>query len=475
MSPRPKKSNMESSIYLGKDGWWHGRVTMGVKDDGSPDRRHRRARTETEVKRKVRELEDLRDKGRAPKAGRKPTVEQWMTTYLTDIASLKLKPRSLDDYWSKTRNDIIPGIGKHRLDKLQPEHLERMYRVMLDEGHAPSHVLKVHRILSRALKIAHRRRLIVENVATLVDPPTVDETEANPFTTEQAKAFLEAAAKRPTFMRWCVGVGMGFRQGETLGLRWPYVDFDNELFRPEWQLQRLTWRHGCKDPHGCGAKFHRFEPCPPGCAIHKGYKRGCPKPCLKDCVSHARACPDRKNGGLVFTRPKTKKSRNAVPIPPPFIPYLREHKTQQETARDAAGDTWQEHHLVFTRPDGRPLDPRQDWEEFKELLAEAGIDDRRLYDGSRHTAGTILNELGVDMPTIMEILRHTQISQTRRYVQGRSHLSKDAMRRMGDTFMPRPAPAPEPQPEPRPEPSVETRIETRDSRTARAQRRRRIR
>jgi hypothetical protein len=36
------------------------------------------------------------------------------------------------------------------------------------------------------------------------------------------------------------GVGMGFRQGETLGLRWPYVDFGNELFRPEWQLQRLT-------------------------------------------------------------------------------------------------------------------------------------------------------------------------------------------------------------------------------------------
>lgn len=37
-------------------------------------------------------------------------------------------------------------------------------------------------------------------------------------------------AKRPTFMRWIVGVGMGFRQGETLGLRWPYVDLAAELF-----------------------------------------------------------------------------------------------------------------------------------------------------------------------------------------------------------------------------------------------------
>src|SRR3954465_4330435 len=40
-----------------------------------------------------------------------------------------------------------------------------------------------------------------------------------------------------------------------------------------------------------------------------------------------------------------------------------------------------EHNLVFTRSDGRPLVPPQDWGEFKELLEETGIDDRRLYDG----------------------------------------------------------------------------------------------
>lgn len=66
------------------------------------------------------------------------------------------------------------------------------------------------------------------------------------------------------------------------------------------------------------------------------------------------------------------------------------------------------------------------------------------------------------MPTIMEILRHTQISQTRRYVKGRSSLSKDAMRRIGDVFMPEP------------EPTTETRTETLDSKTARARRRRRV-
>lgn len=152
-----------------------------------------------------------------------------------------------------------------------------------------------------------------------------------------------------------------------------------------------------------------------------------------------------------------------MPIPPPFIPYLREHKVQQDAAKAAAGDAWQGLDAVFTRPDGRPLDPCQDYEEFKEILVEAGIDDRRLYDGSRHTAGTILNELGVDIVTIMEILRHTQISQTRRYVKGRSHLSKAAMNQMGNTFMPQ-AVAP-----------TETRTETADTKAARSRQRRRVR
>ena len=52
-----RKPNGRSSIYLGGDGKWHGWVTMGVRADGRPDRRHRTGATETEVTRKVRELE----------------------------------------------------------------------------------------------------------------------------------------------------------------------------------------------------------------------------------------------------------------------------------------------------------------------------------------------------------------------------------------------------------------------------------
>jgi hypothetical protein len=121
-------------------------------------------------------------------------------------------------------------------------------------------------------------------------------------------------------------------------------------------------------------------------------------------------------------------------------PFLQGHKAQQEAARQAAGELWQEYDVVFARPTaGR-------WTTRGSRNFQGGRD-RRPPSVRRqpHTAGTILNELGVDMPTILEILRHTQISQTQRYVKGRSHLSKDAMRCMGEFFVPSQSSPPTPE------------------------------
>ena len=52
-----RKPNGASSIYRGSDGKWHGRVTVGVKDDGTLDRRHVKRKTQAEVIRAVRGLE----------------------------------------------------------------------------------------------------------------------------------------------------------------------------------------------------------------------------------------------------------------------------------------------------------------------------------------------------------------------------------------------------------------------------------
>jgi hypothetical protein len=169
-----RKPNRRSSIYLGADGWWHGWVTVGTRDDSSPDRRHRKGRTEAEVTRKVQELERQRDTGRLPKAGANLTLAQWLETWLTTVASRRVRRSTLDStYAAKVRNRIIPGLGRHRLDRLTPEHLERFYSKLDAEGLATATVLQIHRILSRALKVAVQRGYISRNVAALVDAPSV--------------------------------------------------------------------------------------------------------------------------------------------------------------------------------------------------------------------------------------------------------------------------------------------------------------
>ena len=66
---RTRQPNGASSIYLGKDGKWHGRVTVGVRADGKPDRRHVERKTKTEVTKAVRDLEKKRDRRDGTQAG----------------------------------------------------------------------------------------------------------------------------------------------------------------------------------------------------------------------------------------------------------------------------------------------------------------------------------------------------------------------------------------------------------------------
>ncbi|XKK63931.1 integrase [Streptomyces sp. ARC32] len=339
-----RRPNGESSVYFSEaDGKWHGWVTVGTKPNGAPDRRHRMGADEDVVRAKVRQLERERDAGKTRKAGRPPTVQQWLTTWMDTACARKvadgtMSPRSLDDYRSKCKLYLFPGIGKHRVDKLEASHLDALYLSMIKRGLSSGTVLKTHRIVSRALKVAWQREIVTRNVALMVEPPSAAEGEIEPFTQAEARALLAEAADRRNGARWSVALAEGLRQGEALGLRWKYVDLDAGVMKIWWQLQRLTWQHGCEDPHACGAKHHR-KACKAGCAAHAKRKRGCPKPCPKGCTDHAKACPERTGGGLVFREPKGKNKRLA-PIPPPLVPLLKAHRKDQVRERLAAGELW---------------------------------------------------------------------------------------------------------------------------------------
>jgi site-specific recombinase XerD len=119
-----------------------------------------------------------------------------------------------------------------------------------------------------------------------------------------------------------------------------------------------------------------------------------------------------------------------VTLPAPLVAVLRQHKIRQDTERQAAGELWDEHGLVFCQSNGRPIDPREDWEEWGEVLKAAGVRYVRVHDG-RHTAGTLLAEQGVHVRTIQQILGHTDVRTTQGYVHVGDAMVRDAAKQMG--------------------------------------------
>jgi integrase len=118
----------------------------------------------------------------------------------------------------------------------------------------------------------------------------------------------------------------------------------------------------------------------------------------------------------------------------PLASDLRVYRLQQAEQRLAAANVWEDRSFVFSQPNGRPIDARRDWLDWKALLKAAGVRDARLHD-ARHTAATLLLQQSVPARVVMEILGHSQISLTLgTYSHVVPELAHEAAERIGDAL-----------------------------------------
>lgn len=423
--------NGASTIYYSEySKCWVGRVTMGTRDNGKPDRRTVKRQTEGECVEAVQKLEAERASGLIRKPGRSWTVEQWLTHWVENIAALSVRYKALTGYRTAVYRHLIPGLGAHRLDKIQPEHFEKLYVRMQAEGLKASTAHQVHRTARTAFGEAMKRGRIMRNPVALAKAPRVDEEEVEPFDAAETQRIIAAALHRRNGVRYVVALALGCRQGEALGFKWERLDRVNKVLLVRKALQRQTWRHGCSDPHSCGAKYHKVTPCKDGCQRHT---RACPPPCPPDCASHARWCPERHSGGLVEVPVKSRAGKRGFVLPDELFELLSKHEEVQKREREHAGNQWQEGGWMFTQPNGRPLDPRRDLTEWKSILAEAGVRDARLHD-ARHTAATVLLLLGVPDRVVMDHMGWSTVTMKQRYMHVTDGLRHDVAKQLSAYF-----------------------------------------
>ena len=345
-----RRGNGEGSIYHRADGRWEARVSL---DNG-----HRKAfygRTRPEVSQKLAAALKARQDGLPPVSERQ-TVRQYMSNWL-ESARPSLRPKTWLRYEQLLRLHVVPEIGKVRLVRLSPQHLQRLYAGRLEAGLSPASVVQLHAVLRRALGQAARWGLVARNVASLVTPPRLERREMTTLSPEQARTLLEAAAGDRLAALYVLAINTGMRQGEILALRWRDVDLDGGTLQVKATLQ------------SAGEEF-------------------------------------------VFAEPKTAHSRRQVALNRPAAEALSSHRARQAEERLQLGAAREDNDLVFANEVGRPiaaanLRNRSFWP----LLVRAGLPRIRFHD-LRHTAATLLLGRGVHPKIVSEMLGHSQIAIT---------------------------------------------------------------
>jgi len=203
-----------------------------------------------------------------------------------------------------------------------PSDVDQLLVAKREQGLSDSTVRLIYTVLRRALDYAVRDGLVRRNVATAIDRPTVAHREAAVLSPAKAQALLEAARGQRLYALFAVAMAVGLRRGEALALRWSDVGLDAGTLRVSRTLSRTA-------------------------------------------------------AGLVFTEPKTARSRRTIPLPAALVEELRGHGTRQLAERLAAGSLWRDHDLVFPRLTGTPLDPRNALRALTTTAARAGLDGDR--------------------------------------------------------------------------------------------------
>ena len=217
-------------------------------------------------------------------------------------------------------------------------------------------------------ELALRAELVVRNVASVVGPPKVEDTETVALKADQVNAVLEALRGHWLEPIAVLALTSGARRGEILGLSWSCLDLTRGTMTIERSLEQTR-------------------------------------------------------SGLSFKRPKTRNGLRQVSLPPIAIEALKEHRRRQLEMRVLLGQGKpSDSTLVFSAHDGSPTPPNnlsRDWRRFVRARNLPPISFHSL----RHSHVSLLIASKLDPLTVARRVGHASPTTTMRVY---AHLWKDS-------------------------------------------------
>lgn len=285
-----------------KDGRWEGQYTVTMPD-GNLKRKSVYAYAKKEVAAKLRKAISDSEGGLVFDA-ENMIVAEYLERWLEGSVKGSVWHTTYRDYKGHVKNHIAPEIGRLKLSKLTPTHVQALYRKKLDSGLAPRTVQYVHATLHKALDQAVKWRLVPYNVSDAATKPRQQRSERDALTLPQVFHFLDVAREAEDRFEalYAVAVFTGLRPGEMLALRWSDLVLDT------------------------------------------------PEPVARV----RRSLSKDDDGRLVYKSTKTEKGRS-VALLPEVVEALKVHRKRQTEERLRYSGLWRDQNLVFPSQTGGPM------------------------------------------------------------------------------------------------------------------------
>lgn len=316
------------------------------------------------------------------------TVETYLRSWLDLKRDTGTRATTLASYRQHAEHYLIPHLGRWRLQDLRATHIEAMMREIrkprpaVPDGEraakgqrrnpgalSPATLQRVHATLRSALAAAVRKNLLRDNPATKVDLARPARPKVHPWEPGELGRFLDHAHADRLGPLFDTAALTGLRRGELCGLRWEDVD----LVRG-----RVTVRRQLVELRGGGV-------CPYCGQLHKQF---------------------------VFGAPKTDAGEGrAVDLDTRTVGVLLTHRLEQEAEREAWGEAYADHGLVFAREDGNPVSPDHVTNRFAALTEAAGLRRVRFHD-LRHGQASLMLAAGVPLAVVSKRLGHSSVQIT---------------------------------------------------------------
>jgi integrase len=349
-----RRGNGEGSISRRKDGRWEAKYTAHTAD--GPKRRALYGKTRKEAADKLAKV--LADSASGYTFDTENmTVGQYLDRWLKDTDRGSVRTSTYERHEQIDRRHLKPALGRVKLSKLTPAHVQGLYSDKLDSGLSPATVQKIHAVLHKALVQALRWNMIPRNATDAVKAPRPAPEEMHPLSPVEARKLIEAVRGDKLEALYVLAVHTGMRQGELLALKWEDIDLIEEVIR----------------------------------------------------IRHTLV---RSGGRISIGEPKTKGSRRTVHLTDAAAEALKTHLEQQLEDIERLGDLYRDHGLVFTSQVGTLINPSNlRRRSFAPLLERAGLPQIRFHD-LRHTCATLLLSRNVHPKYVQELLGHATVAIT---------------------------------------------------------------